>query len=392
MRRVVIDGHPGEVRAAVLADEHLADVLVERADTPNPVGARYLGRVTAFDHGMQAAFVDIGLDQPALLPRKRAMTRLNEGDRAVVVVTRAPAPGKGAKLKQDIPEINETKGRVPRLLSPAAPLADLLNRYAPADIRVGGETAMRALKQQAPNFAATATAERVDSDLFAQLDLDGALDALLSPRVALPDGGRLWIDPVRALTAIDLDTGGAMQHAGAAGRTADAANRAAIPEIVRQIRLRGLSGLIVVDFLEVDTKQARNDIAAELQAAFADDPAPTDVGPMRASGLIEITRQRTRLPLHEILMERCGRDGGGFQLRADTVARAVLRDVEAAARNRPGRRLRVRAAPTVASALDGSVAEARAAVTQRLGEAFDVVPDAALERETWHVEPVERPS
>lgn len=390
MRRVVIDGQPGEVRAAVLADDHLIDLVIERADMPNPVGARYLGRVTAFDHGMQAAFVDIGLDQPALLPRKRAMTRLNEGDRAVVEVTRAPAPGKGAKLKQDIPEINETKGRVPRLLSPAVPLADLLNRYAPADIRVAGEAARHALRRQAPNFAATATAERADSDLFAELELDGQLDALLSPCVPLAAGGRLWIEPVRALTAIDLDTGGETPHAGAAGRTPDAANRAAIPEIVRQVRLRGLSGLIVADLLEVDTKQARNDIAAELQAAFADDTAPTDVGPMRASGLVEITRQRTRWPLHELLMERCGRDGGGFQVRPESVARALLRGVQAEARARPGRRLRVRAAPEVAAALDNGLGEARAAVTQHLGEAFDVVADPVLGRETWHVEPVER--
>jgi Ribonuclease G/E len=390
MRRVVIDGQPGEIRAAVLADEHLIDLLIDCAEMPNPVGARYLGRVTSFDHGMQAAFVDLGLEQPALLPRKRAMTRLNEGDRTVVEVIRAPAPDKGAKVKQAIPDADETKGRVPRLLVPAAPLADLLNRYAPADIRVAGEAAMRALRTQAPNFAATATAERVDSDLFAALDLDGTVDSLLNPRVPLSDGGRLWIEPVRALTAIDLDTGEQVQHTGASGRAPAAANRAAIPEIARQIRLRGLSGLIVVDLLDVETKAVRNDISAELQAAFADDTVPTDVGPMRASGLVEITRQRTRLPLHELLMERCGRDGGGFQLRAETVARHVLRGVETAARAQPARRLRVHAAPEVAAALDNAVPEARAAATHRLGEAFDVVPDPALGREAWHVEGVER--
>ena len=385
MRRVVIDGQPGEIRMAVLEDSSLADVLIERTDRPNPVGARYLGRVTAFDAELQAAFVDIGLERPALLPRKGAMTRLNDGDRVVVEVTRAPAPGKGAKLKQDIPDPDEASGRAPKLLTPAAPLADFLHRYAPAEIRVAGDSAVAALRKQAPNFAATATRERADADLFAEFGLTAELDALLGPEVPLADGGRLWIEPVRTLTAIDLDTGGAVQHAGAAGRTPAAANRAAIPEIARQIRLRGLSGLIVVDLLEVPTKAERNDIAAALQAAFTGDPATTDVGPMRASGLVEITRQRTRWPLHELLLERCGRDGGGFRARADTVARDILRALPERARAHPGRRLRVHAAPEVTHVLEGGVPEARAAAARRLGQDFAVAPDPARERESWEI-------
>ena len=385
MRRVVIDGQPGEIRAAVLQDEVMVDLLVEREACRNPVGARYLGRVTAFDSGLQAAFVDIGLARPALLPRKGAMTRLNDGDRVVVEVVRAPAPGKGAKLRQDIPDSDEASGRAPRLLTHAAPLADFLTRHAPADIRVAGDTAVAALRAQAPNFAATATVARADSDPFAELGLDGQLDALLGPEVPLDQGGRLWIEPVRALTAIDLDTGGAVQHAGAAGRTPDAANRSAIPEIARQIRLRGLSGLIVVDLLEVPTKAERSDIAAELQAAFADDPTPTDVGPMRASGLVEITRQRTRWSLHELLLERCGRDGGGFRETAESVARRILRALPTAARARPGRRLRVDAAPEVAEVLDAGLPEARAAAARRLGQDIRVAADPARARESWDV-------
>ncbi len=385
MRRVVIDGQPGEIRAAVLEDDALTDLLVERADRPNPVGARYLGRVTAFDPDLQAAFVEIGLDRPALLPRKGAMTRLNDGDRVVVAVVRAPAPGKGAKLKQDIPDADEASGRAPKLLTPAAPLADFLKRHAPAEIRVAGDPAVATLRKQAPNFAGTATIGRADSDPFAELGLTAQLDALLRPEVPLPDGGRLWIEPVRTLTAIDLDSGGAVQHAGASGRTPGEANRAAIPEIARQIRLRGLSGLIVVDLLEVPTKAERSEIAAAFQAAFTGDPATTEVGPMRASGLVEITRQRIRWPLHELLLARCGRDGGGFQARADTVARDILRALPHAAREAPGRRLRVAAAPDVATLLDSGLSAARTAVARRLGQDFAVTPDPARERESWEI-------
>jgi Ribonuclease G/E len=386
MRRVIIDGQPGEIRAAVLSNETLVDLLIERTTCPNPVGARYLGRVTAFNGEMQSAFVDIGLDRPALLPRKSAMTRLNEGDRAVVEVVRAPSLGKGAKLKQDIPNIDETDGRVPRLLTPAKPLLDFLTRYAPADIRVSGQVALAELRAQAPNFAATATVERADAQPFADLGLEEAIEGLSDPEVRLETGGRLFIEPVRTLTAIDVDTGAQAVYAGASGLTPEAANRAAIPEIVRQIRLRGLSGLIVIDFLEVATKQARNEISAELQSAFADDPTPTDVGPMRASGLMEVTRQRTRWPLHTVLMERCGHAESGLQPRADTVAREILRGIAREARAHPGKVLSVRAAPEVVDAFEDSVADARGELEQRLGQSLTLRADRTLAREAWEIE------
>lgn len=388
MRRVVIDGQPGEIRAAVLAEGRLVDLLIERADRPNPVGARYLGRVVSFDSSLQAAFVDVGFDRPALLPRKSAMTRLNEGDRTVVEVTRAPTATKGAKLKQDIPSADETSGQVPRRLSPAKPLADFLTRHAPADIQVGGETAVAALRGEAPNFAATASVARADSDPFIEHGLDAVVESLLLPEVTIESGGRLHIEPVRTLTAIDVDTGAQTTHTGASGLTHEAANRAAIPEIVRQIRLRGLSGLIVVDFLDVATKQGRSEISAELQSAFSDDPAPTDVGPMRASGLVEITRQRVRWPLHELLMTPCGVGGSGYVPRADTVARNALRVVEAEAWARPGERRRLTVGPAVAAALEGSVADARRAVERRLGQGLEVVSDAAFAPGDWDIEEV----
>jgi Ribonuclease G/E len=388
MRRVVIDGQPGEIRIAVLEDEVLADLLIERADRPNPVGSRYLGRVTAFDDGLQAAFVDIGLDRPALLPRKRAMTRLNEGDRIVVEVTRAPSPGKGAKLKQDIPDARETSGRPPRLLTPAAPLSDLLTRHAPADLLVAGEAAMAALRTQAPNFAATATLARPDGDPFHDLGLDAAIDALLAPEVPLGRGGRLWVEPVRTLTAIDVDTGAQASHAGASGLDPAQANLAAIPEIARQIRLRGLSGLLVVDFLEVATKAERTEISAELQTALDEDGVAAEVGPMRPSGLVELSRQRVRWPLHELLLAPAGRGGSGYRLTADTAARELLRAVARESAARAGRPLRVHVAPALGEALDGPVAPAREALAQRLGQPLAVIRDGTLELESWRIEEV----
>lgn len=385
MRRILIDAQPGEIRAAVLADGTLIDLLIERADRPNPVGGRYLGRVVAFDDSLQAAFVDIGLDRPGLLPRKNAMSRLSDGDRAVVRVVRPPAPGKGVKLKQDIPDPDETAGRVPRQLSAPLPLADFIARHAPADIRVAGEVAMARLQRQAPRFAATATAERLDADPFYALGLDTAIDALLSPMVTLSNGGRLWIEPVRTLTAVDVDTGEQAKRTGVSGLSPAAANRAAIAEIVRQTQLRALSGLIVVDFLEVETKQVRTEIAEALASAFANDPVRTDVGPMRASGLVEISRERVRPPLHEVLLEPCGRSGSGYVARADTAARWALRALAREALARPGTCLGLRVAPAVAAALADSVRPAREALGQRLGYAPPVLADSHLEREAWEI-------
>ncbi|RDD62614.1 ribonuclease E/G [Ferruginivarius sediminum] len=379
--RALVEARPGETRAAVLdTDGALLDVLVLRDDTPEVVGGQYLGRVTAFDPGLQAAFVDIGLARPALLPKRAAKGRLNQGDSVVVEVVRAPAPDKGAKVTARIAEPPPAEGAPPRLLRAADPLAELLERHDPAEIVVDGIEVRGRLQRRLPGLADRISGYAGAVPLFAAEGLDAELDALLDPEVPLPGGGLLRIEPVRTLTAIDVDAG-AREARGGAGRMALDLDMAAATEIARQIGLRALSGLIVIDFLELAEKSARQQVTDALKAALPD----ADVGSMRASGLVEMSRRRGRIPLHELLAEPCGRGGGGYVKTAMTVAFELLRDVCREAAANPGRAVSVVAAPSVVAALEGAASEARAAAERTLGRPFACRADPARPRESYEI-------
>ena len=396
MPGAVIDGRPGELRAAVRDDDGtLRDLFLARAEVPNPVGDRFLGRVTAWHPGLGVAFVELGLARPGILPLKRGQPRPREGETVRVAVIRAPSADKGAKLARvsDSDAAASPGGQAaPARLSTAPRLGTFLRRHTLDSVTLAGAEAEAALRAEAPELHADAVRRPESADAFAEAGLDAALDALLAPAVDLPGGGRLWVEPVRTLTAIDLDSGadgGAEGGAeGGAGRSAAGANHAAVPEIARQIRLRGLSGLIVVDFLDPGTRAERSAVAAALRTALDADPEISEVSAMRPSGLVEIARQRLRPALHELLATPCGHAGSGWAKTPATVAREALRAVEAAANASPAARWRLSAAPSVLAALGGPVAPARAALERRLGGALILEEaQAATAPESYDVTP-----
>jgi ribonuclease E/ribonuclease G len=120
--------------------------------------------------------------------------------------------------------------------------------------------------------------------LFDQYDLDSAIDGLAQPRVALPGGGSLVIERTEALTAIDVNAG--------AEANLPAANCAAAAEIARQLRLRHIGGIVVIDFISMPRSRDRQRVMAALETALANDPARTHILPMSAFGLVEMTRER----------------------------------------------------------------------------------------------------
>jgi Rne/Rng family ribonuclease len=210
--------------------------------------------------------------------------------------------------------------------------------------------------------------------LFEAEGLEEAIEALLRPRVELPDGGSLLIEPGETLTAIDVNAG---RHDGRGGAAAQAraVNLAAVPEIARQLRLRALSGLIVVDFLAMKGPEDRKAVAAALRQAVASDPEPCQVFGTSPSGLLEMTRRRGRAPLHEVLCRPCGLDGSGREKTPETLAFEALRLTVARARGQAVSRIVLRAAPAVAAVLAGPQAAALAAVEQRLGRPIEIVAD-----------------
>ncbi len=394
-RRLIISALPGETRAAWLEDGRLADLIVQRADRPSSLGGLYLGRVGRLDKGLDAAFVEVGLARPGLLPRGEAPGRtLAEGDAIVVRVVREPAGDKGVRLTA-------------RITDPPADLAALAKAaQAPALLVAGGDPLARALGAgeppdeilvDDPQTFAQAKARflgarpdlvarlRFDADpmpIFEREGIEAEIEALLGPRVDLPSGGVLLIEPASSLAAIDVNSGRHDGRGGAARLVLEVDLEAA-REIPRQLRLRALSGLIVVDFLAPGDGAGRRRVVEALRAGLAGDLEPCRVYPMAPSGLVEMTRRRARPALHEVLTEPCGIGGGGRIKDLATLAFDALRAVRRAAATRPDAAVRLRAAPALVAALE--TCPARRALEERLGRSLVLEADPTRGRDAFEI-------
>ena len=147
--------------------------------------------------------------------------------------------------------------------------------------------------------------------LFRRLGVEAQIEQLSQRRVRLPSGGQLVIDPTEALTAIDVNS------ARTKGKDADATlyktNLEAAAEAARQVILRDIGGLIVIDFIDMETDAQRKEVEAELKRAFASDKARIHLGRISEFGLFELSRQRLRPELRKVAHEVCPRcDGAGF--------------------------------------------------------------------------------
>lgn len=382
---LVVSSLPGEVRAAVLQDEVLDDLLILRAGAAAQAGDLFLARVQRFDKGLDGAFVDLGLARPGLLPRKEMTGDVPpEGTALVVKLLRVPAGDKGARVSaKGLPVAPEGLKAPTRLAvgqvvggqgaAGQGPLAELVVRRKPQRV-VCDDAALLTQVKDVAGGAGEFELHRAAKSLFEAEGLEEEVEALLAPRAELPGGGSLLIEPGRTLTAIDVNAGRTDGRGGAAAQ-AKAVNLAAVPEIARQLRLRALSGLIVVDFLTMKAPEDRKAVAAALRQAVAGDPEPCQVFGVSPSGLLEMTRRRGRAPLHELLCRPCGIAGSGREKTPETVAYEALRATLAGALGQAVSKITLKASPAVAAALKDGQGEALTAAEQRLGRAVDVVPD-----------------
>lgn len=381
---LIVSALPGEIRAAVLGDGALQDLFILRDDSPAEVGDTFLARVQRFDKGLDAAFVDLGLERSGLLPRREMTGDIPpEGSALLVTVIRAPSADKGARVsaKRAGEQGSQAQGRKApaRLPGGAGPLTALIERSDPSTVLTDDAALLKRLKAEAGGGGCDFTLHTAATPLFEAFELEDQVEGLLQPRAECPGGGYLLIEPVQTLTAIDVNTG---RHDGRGGadRQAREVNLAAVPEIARQLRLRALSGLIIVDFLAMQKPEERKAVAAALRQAVADDPEPCQVFGLSPSGLLEMTRRRGRAPLHELLCRPCGLGGRGWEKTPVTLAYEALRHLAAAARGKAVSEVTLKVAPPLAAALRGEQAAALAAVEQRLGRQVAVEADPLIER------------
>ncbi len=129
--------------------------------------------------------------------------------------------------------------------------------------------------------------------------IETKLEKALQERVWLKSGGYLVIQPTEALTVIDVNTGKAVQGKKRAEETFFKINKEAAAEIIKQVRLRNLSGIIIIDFIDVTTESYKDELMELLRREFKKDPVKTVVVDMTQLNLVEVTRKKVRKPLHE---------------------------------------------------------------------------------------------
>lgn len=295
---------------------------------------------------------------------------------------RAPATavGEGALLA-DLRRLAARRAAVERALKEAKPPAVLeapadfalrQARDAPAECRIATDDRafFQRLKQRVegdwPDLAAgIAFADPAKGALLERAGIADEIVDALARHVSIPGGGRLTIDDTEAMTVIDVDSARSADGGGLKDEAVFRLNKRACEEAARQIRLRNLSGLIVIDCVTLRAKGRMRALVDAMRAAVKGDPVKTDVLGVTAAGLIEITRQRTGPSLGELHYAPMGDPAPAPDAQAAAILRAVLRNPG------PGRPVAV-ASEAVARALDGPLVAARADCERRLGRSLEI--------------------
>jgi ribonuclease G len=445
---ILVNVTPMETRVAVVENGATQDLYIERAASRGIVGNIYRGRVRRVLPGMQAAFIDIGLERNSFIHvadlwqagrdrTERIAEYLQEGQPLTVQVTKDPLGSKGARLttqlsissrylvylpqaehvgisqrieeptererlqaafataRASVPGLETGGGYIlrtaaegvaaeelaadlrylarlwqtllPRVNSdgdPALLYADLplqlrtVRDLARADverIRIDSAESFAALQafchDYMPEIAGRIEHYAGERPLF---DLHGVEDDLaraLSRRVPLKSGGHLVIDQTEAMTTIDVNTGsyiGRRSHEETVFKT----NLEAATTLARQLRLRNLGGIIIIDFIDMQDSEHRRQVQRTLEKAMLRDPARNRITGVSELGLVEMTRKRTRESLEQVLCETCGVCGGrGVLKTAETVCYEIFRDILRDARAYESARLLVLAAQAVVDRL-----------------------------------------
>lgn len=483
MKEVLINAGAGETRVAIVEDGRLEELFLERTiglddghvrkkggrHGHSLIGNIILGRVQRVLPGMQAAFVDVGLDRAGFLGAREARCLadlpgfdderapkisdcVHEGEEILVQVVKDPIGEKGARLsanvtipgrlavlvpnqpgvalsrriedenerarlialgEQMIAEANGSlvpgAGYIFRTAAIGCDLADLKedaerlaeawrpvlakrqSALAPATLyhdldpvertmrdEVGASVSRVLIDDREAERAAREYCRRAMPDaeakieffggpgmLFDMYDIETEIELLCERRVPLKSGGWITIEGTEALTAIDVNSGSFTAATGLE-ETSAKVNLEAAHEIGRQLRLRGIGGLIVVDFIHLNEPENIQKVLDVLSASLAKDRTPTQILPMSEFGLVEITRKRVRDPLIKLMSESCRPCHGLGRTRTrDSVALEVLRSVEREASASPGRAIHVRASPEIVTWLDDHGLEVRQQLARR---------------------------
>jgi len=479
---ILVNVTPRECRAAVVEQGIVQELYVERANRRGLAGNIYKGRASRVLPGMQAAFVEIGLDRAAFLhasdivppeadagvaaPAPENIRELvNEGDTILVQVLKDPLGTKGARLttymslpsrflvfmpqgrgvgvsariedeaerlrlREAVQAFGGGRGgwivrtvaegiapealradmmflerlwEVVRERSQGAAAAQIVHEDLALPLRVLrdllGEQVDRVLvdtavaHEQMNVFTRTfmpALAGRIEHydgkrPIFDLYGVDDEIERALDRKVPLKSGGYLMFDQTEALTTIDVNTGAFVGHRNLED-TIYRTNLEAAVAIARQLRLRNLGGIIIVDFIDMRDQEHRRQVLEALERTLVGDHARTQLSAVSALGLVEMTRKRTRESLEHQLCRPCPScDSRGFVKTAETVAYQAFREVLRQARQFDFQELRVLAHQDVVELLLDEEAAALAELEITVGKPIRLQAEALYSQEQFDV-------
>ena len=230
-------------------------------------------------------------------------------------------------------------------------IRDLYNKDID-ELFVAGDDAYREAKDFMrmimPSHAKNVQLYKDDAPLFSKFNVEGQLDQMFSPQVTLPSGGYLVINPTEALVSIDVNSGRATKEHNIED-TALQTNLEAAEEVSRQLRLRDLAGLIVIDFIDMVENRSNRAVERKLKECLKNDRARIQVGRISHFGLLEMSRQRIRFGVVESSTHKCPTcQGTGLVRSVESLALMVMRNVEDHVLRKPGQSINVRVPTDVA--------------------------------------------
>jgi ribonuclease E len=222
--------------------------------------------------------------------------------------------------------------------------------------------------------------------LFSRYDLEPQIDRIYERRVELPSGGSIVIDATEALTAIDVNSGRSTRAA-TQEETAVHTNLEAASEVARQLRLRDLGGIVVVDFIDMRASKNQRKVEKAVKDALKADKARTTVGRISPNGLLEINRQRIQQALQLRTHRPCPTCNGSGRLASEEmVSLSILRRIEARAATGSIQGARISLHPELADALQNHYRRELAALEEEFDIEIEIVAAAGLHRHEEKIE------
>jgi ribonuclease G len=490
---LLVNVTPRETRVAVVENGMLQELHIERGSQRGVVGNIYKGKVQRVMPGMQAAFVDIGLERAAFLHANDIFRSaqldagesddaptttpvqvqipitelLRDGAEIVVQVVKDPIGSKGARLTTQISipsrymvllprsrvlgisariEDEDERARLKRLMTELAPpggmfgyivrtnaegqpaealaedvaylgrawalveensatakvgscvyedlslplraVRDLIRRDV-EKVKVDSRETCERLREFAAQYMPE-LAEKIEHYSGARpiFDLYGVEDEIgraLEKEVPLKSGGYLVIDQTEAMTTVDVNTGSFLGQRNLE-ETVYRTNLEAAQSVARQLRLRNLGGIIIIDFIDMVDAEHRRQVLRTLEKQLARDHAKTTVYDFSPLGLVEMTRKRTVESLQRQLSEPCHEcSGRGTVKTAETVTYEIFREIVRAVRQFDAARLLVIASPKVVGRITDEESNAVAELEEFLGKSIRFQADTQYLQEQFDV-------